>query len=62
MRRINIYIAEPQHQRLQQLAAERGLAYSELIREALTQYLRRQAREARVEAERPQGSHPRRRP
>ena len=42
MRRVNLYIAEPQYQGFQKLAAQRGQSYSELIREALNQYLRKQ--------------------
>ena len=39
---LDAHIAEPQYQGFQKLAAERGQPYSELIREALNQYLRRQ--------------------
>ena len=42
MKRINIYIAEPQYEQLNALAERQGRPYSELIREALDQYLRRQ--------------------
>lgn len=40
MKRISIFIAEPQYRGLQDLAAERGRPYSELIRDALATYLR----------------------
>jgi len=42
MRRISVYISEPQYGDFQALAANQGRPYSELIREALSQYLRRQ--------------------
>ncbi len=42
MRRVNLYISEPQYQGFQKLATERDQSYSELIREALNQYLRKQ--------------------
>ena len=42
MKRINIYIAEPQYEQFHALAESQGRPYSELIREALDQYLRRQ--------------------
>ncbi len=40
--RFTLYIAEPQYEHFQELAAERGQPYSELIRQALNQYLRKQ--------------------
>ena len=42
MKRINIYIADPQYEQLQALGERRGRPYSELIRAALDQYLRQQ--------------------
>ena len=50
MRRVTLYISEPQYQQFQELAATRGQAYSELIREALNRYLRAQARTDRKRA------------
>ncbi len=52
MRRINIYIADPQYAEFQRLARERGRPYSELIREALDHYLRPQVLVAREPAAR----------
>jgi len=42
MRRISLYISEPQYDQFQALAASTGRPYSELIREALGQYLKLQ--------------------
>lgn len=40
MKRISVFVAEPQYRAFQELATERGVPYSELIREALSRYLR----------------------
>lgn len=39
MKRITLYIAEPQYEAFQALAATRQQPYSELVREALNRYL-----------------------
>ena len=44
MRRVTLYISEPHYQRFLELAAERGQAYSELIRDAMNRYLRTQGK------------------
>lgn len=43
MKRVTLYISDPQYSGVQELAEQRGRPYSELIREALEQYLRREA-------------------
>jgi hypothetical protein len=42
VRRINIYIGDLQHEQFQVLAERHGRPYSELIREALNEYLKHQ--------------------
>jgi metal-responsive CopG/Arc/MetJ family transcriptional regulator len=39
MQRVTLYISKPQYDQFQQLAEAAGRSYSELIRDALDQYL-----------------------
>ena len=41
MKRISVFISERQYEQFQKLGKAEGRPYSELIREALSQYLRR---------------------
>jgi hypothetical protein len=47
MKRININISDKQDKEFHQLAKEQGLTFSELIRRALDEYLRKQKRYAK---------------
>jgi hypothetical protein len=40
LKRISLFIAEPQYEAFQALAASQGRPYAELVRDALDQYLR----------------------
>ena len=44
MKRININISDKQHKEFHRIAKEEGLTFSELIRRALDEYLKRQKR------------------
>jgi predicted DNA binding CopG/RHH family protein len=59
MKRISVFIAEPQYRAFQELASEQGRPYSELIREALSRYLRDHGKPAE-KAERKRGATRRR--
>ncbi len=48
MKRISVFIGEPQYQQFLELANVKGRPYAELIREALDDYLRTQTRERRI--------------
>ncbi len=63
MKRVTLYIAEPQYKQFQALAERQGRPYSELIRQALDQYLRQegvQRQPKRADRQRPRGLSPRR--
>ena len=44
MKRISLFVSEPQYQRFRQLARVAGRPYAELVREALDSYLRANVR------------------
>jgi predicted transcriptional regulator len=46
MKRTNIYLTDPQYEALVQLAAEKDMKVSELIRRAIDEYLARQDKQA----------------
>lgn len=52
MKRISIFLGEPQVAAFQALANERGRPYAELIREALDVFLRQRGRTVKPKADR----------
>jgi len=48
MKRININISDKQHKGFHRIAKEEGLTFSELIRRALDEYLKRQKRHVKI--------------
>lgn len=49
MKRINSYISKPQHDKLKQLAKEKGIGVGELLRRVLDEWLEREAEKEKVE-------------